>query len=624
MNKRRGFGVGNTKLDALAMNGPALARDQSQSSVPELEGTVREEANARKLDLHAYLDLIARRKWQMTIPAVVVFAIVLGVALSIPSVYRSTATILVEEPEISQDPVRSDTAASADERVQLVSRQVMTRANLWQIAEKFDLYPQLRKPEPTEAVIELMRKNIGLEMISASANDPRSFKQAPTIAFNLSFDAESPEKAQRVADELVSLYLNENLRRRQRKAADTTDFFADEAKKHSDRIAELEGKLARFKERNIARLPELQTLNIQLRDRSENEILDAERQIRSLDERRLYLEGQLAQTKPNTPIFTASGERILDTPDRLKQLEVQYAGLAATYSSQHPDVAKMRREIEALRKQDAASGASTKQADEVVRLREALNTARERYSDDHPDVAKLRKALAAQEGALVESAQSRPEAQVHARQPENPAYIALRTQLEATKTELKTWRAKQIELRGRVAEIGTRLAQTPQVEREYLELSRERENELKRYQEIRARQMGAQSAEELERDRKAERFSMIERPQLPERANRPNRRAMLIFGLLLAIGLGVGCGILLETLDDRVHGPDVLRGAHGLRLLAVIPYIETKADRSGRLRGRMVTVGLLVAAIGTALLLVNSFGVQLDVVAMGLLRKLGA
>ena len=67
-------------------------------------------------------------------------SVILVVALALPPVYRSSATILVQEQEVPPDLVRSTITSFADERIQVISQQVMTRAVLLQLIDKYDLY----------------------------------------------------------------------------------------------------------------------------------------------------------------------------------------------------------------------------------------------------------------------------------------------------------------------------------------------------------------------------------------------------------------------------------------------------------------------------------------------------
>jgi hypothetical protein len=167
-----------------------------------------------------------------------------------------------------------------------------------------------------------------------------------------------------------------------------------------------------------------------------------------------------------------------------------------------------------------------------------------------------------------------------------------------------------------------RVEQTPQVEREYLDLTRDRESSLARYREIRSKQMQADIGEELEKDRKGERFSLIDPPQLPEKPSSPNRRAILLLGLVLSLGGGVGSAAVLEGLNDSVRGSRALTGLLQVPVLAVIPYTKNDAEtRRKRKVVRIVAASALVA-LGLSVPLVHFFFMPLDVLWFRALRWL--
>ena len=345
---------------------------------------------------------------------------------------------------------------------------------------------------------------------------------------------------------------------------------------------------------------------------------ELDRQISSLEERKFYLEGQLAQMKPNSPLISASGERILDSEERLKTLKAQYASLSGVYSSSHPDIVKMRREIEALHKETGGGTDPQEQSKQLIRLRADLATTREKYSDDHPDVVKLKKSIAA-----LEAEQPIPRSVKAATvKPENPAYIAFQAQLEGIVSELKSSRSKRAALQSKVASFDQRLEQTPQVEREYLDLTRDHEASLMRYREIRAKQMQADIGQELEKDRKGERFSLIDPPQLPEKPSSPNRPAILLLGLVLSLGGSVGSAAVLESLDDSVRGSKALSGLLKVPVLAVIPYMENNEERRRKRKIALVILASSIATLGLVVLLVHFFFVPLDVLWFRALRWL--
>jgi polysaccharide biosynthesis transport protein len=569
----------------------------------------------RTKDLSDYLYAIRRRRTPILIIAATLFVISVLVAFLLPPVYSSTATILIEEQEIPTEMIRSTITTYAWQRIQTISQRVMTRANLLEIVNKYDLYANKRKWETTEEITERMRKDVKMDPISADVIDPRTGQPRPaTIAFTLGYEGQDAQITQKVASELTTLYLNENLKSRTEKSAETYDFLTDEAKKLADHIAELESKLAAFKQKNINSLPELAQLNLSLMDRTEQELRDTQNQIRTAEERKFYIEGQLAQMSPNSPMFSATGERILDSETRLKVLRTELAAATAKYSPEHPDILKMRGEIEGLEKQTSGVSQRQQQAKEMTRLRSELAASREKYSEEHPDVVRLTKQLAALEASLSGTAGKTPESAVAAEKPENPAYIALSSQLEGTNSEIRSLYTKRDQVKAKMADYEKRIVQTPQVEREYLDLKRDYENSQLRYRELKSKQMDADAGQQMEKERKGEKFSLIDPPQLPERPVRPNRKAILLLGLILSLGGGLGFALTADSLDSSVRGARGVMFALGAAPLAVIPYIENSDDADRRNKTKRLALRTTVAGLVVVVVLVQFLWLPLDVI----------
>lgn len=578
------------------------------------------EAEAPQLTLRDYLEAVGRRKWAMAATFCVLVAASAVIAFVLPPVYRSTATILIEEQEIPLDLVRTTISSFADQRIQVISQQVMTRANLMKIVRKYDLYPTQQRYEATEEILARMRKDIRLDLVNADVIDRRSgMRGAATIAFTLSYDGETADRAQKVANELVTLYLNENLELRQQKAAETSSFLAEESERLRNELGAIDARLAAFKKRNAGRLPELSQINFQMRERSEAETLEVDRQIASLEERRFYVEAQLAQVKPNTPIISTSGERILDPSERLRTLRAQVAGLSGVYADDHPDMVRARKQMAALEREEGPVGDAGERAKQIDKLKTELAAVRERYTADHPDVVRLAKVVEGLEKASRAAGASADEPK---RKPENPAYIQLKAQLEALQSEKESLAKKRATLAERVADLDARLLHTPQVEREYLDLARDRDNTLVRYRELRAKLMEAQVAQELEKGKKSERFSLIDPPQLPEKPKSPNRPAILLIGLVAAFGGSLGYASVAEARDRSVRNARDLARAIALPLLAVIPRIETDSAVARRRRRRLWIAAAVAGAALLALLLAHVFFMPLEVLWYGLLRRL--
>src|SRR5271156_5756291 len=185
-------------------------------------------------------------------------------AAFLPATYQASATILIEQQEIPQELVRSVITSFADQRVQVISQRVMTTQNLLGLIERYNLYPDIREKQPREVLLAKMRGDIGMHMISADVIDPRSGRPTPaTIAVSVAYQSRSPDLALKVANELTSLYLNENLTSRIRLGDQTAEFFGEQVTRQAAHIAELDKNLAAFKEKHHDELPDLLQLNIQ-------------------------------------------------------------------------------------------------------------------------------------------------------------------------------------------------------------------------------------------------------------------------------------------------------------------------------------------------------------------------
>lgn len=566
-------------------------------------------------NLQDYIAAFRRRRAQIAATFVVIFGIGLVVALAWPPTYRSAATILIEEQQIPVELVQSTVTSYASQRIETISQRVMTRNNLMDIVQKFDLYADERKRETTEEVLERMRKDIKLDMISADVVDPRSGRPMPaTIAFSLAFQGEDPGRVQKVANELTTLYLQENLKTRASKAEETLAFMTDEARRLQDEITSLEKRLAEFKAKNADRLPELQPLLREQADRAERELTDTATQIRSLEERRFYLQGQLGQLEPY------GADVNLSPGARLKALRTEYATLVARYSADHPDVVRMKHEIESLERETGQVDSRESLQDKLAALNIELATAREKYSAEHPDVQRLNRSIAATEEALAK-APSAADTSSQKRTPDNPAYVNLQAQLNATDGEIQSLRSKLTSLEKKRAEYEQRLTAIPQVEGEFRTLTRDLDNASVKYQEIKAKQMEAQISQQMESESKGERFTLIDPPVLPEEPIKPNRKAIVFLSLILALGAGLGYAAVAESVDSSVRGIKGVMATLQVAPLAIIPYLATDKEiaqgRRQRRRLVLIAVGIVVAAV----VFVHFFVSPLDVLWFRALRK---
>lgn len=565
-----------------------------------------------------YVAVLRRRKSAMQKVGLLVLGLTVLAALFWPPSYRATATILIEEQEIPQDLVRSTITGFANQELQVISQRVLTLNTIMDVVQKHGVWSEdeLRRMPRTE-IVKKFQKQMKLDVVSAEVMDPRFGRpMEATIAFTLSFDDRRPAVAQKVANELADLYINENLKSRTGKSSTTSEFLKNEADQLSKHIKELEEKIADFKAKNEGSLPELYQYNLSVIERSDMELNEAKARLSELQKHRLEMQANMAQISPYAATDLPDGQKALSDPDRLKALQSDYRNKSALYSSEHPDVQRLQREISHL---EEKLGKGSKTRDFAAQLRteqNKLNALKQTYTPDHPEVLKQQR--------VVESLYSdRSETRDDTTHANNPAYVLLSTQLRSTDADIKSLTSRIAELTEKIQRIEQAVSKAPDVEKAYVEMSRDLQTTTLKYQEIKAKQMEAELSQNLETERKGERYTLIQPPILPDDPVSPNRIAILFIGVILASVAAIGTAGAMEMLDNSVKGSVDLVDLMGTAPLATIPYLSiAEEEKKGDNRFRLIWIGIVIAIV-IALVLINFFYKPLDVLWFVVLRKLG-
>ena len=509
-----------------------------------------------------YVAIVKRRKWSFILPAVITFMIAGVVALALPSIYKSTSTILIEEQDIPEDYVKTSVTSYAEQRLQSIHQRIVSFTRLIDMINRFHLYPDLKDKWTTEQIVDKMREDIVLEPISADVIDRRTGRpSAATIAFTLSYEGKSPDIVQRVANRLTSLFLEENIQVREKQASDTSEFLGQEMDKVKGKLTELEAKLSAFKKEHVNELPDLLQVNMQSLNNMESNLQRLDAQLRSTKERVGYLETQLA----GIPRLDEKKDKT-----RLDELKVQLVHLQTQFSDQYPDVIKTRAEIAKLEKNLSSSGQAAKQADDA---------------------------------------------------PDNPAYITLASQLSSARTDIVSIQRQIKEAEKTANMYRQRIVDTPKVEETYKAISIERDNTQAKYNDLMRKHMEARVAQGLEKEQKGERFTLIDPARLPEKADKPNRLAIMLIGMVLGLGAGVGWASLREFTDLSVRDTETLVLATSFPVLASIPEIKTMEDLQREKKKRIAIMIGVVLCIAAGLLAFHFFVMDLNVFWAKLMRK---
>jgi uncharacterized protein involved in exopolysaccharide biosynthesis len=178
--------------------------------------------------IKSFSDYVAvfQRRWKLMVVAfVVVFLPGIFYAYSMPPMYRSTATFLIQQQTIRQDIVQTTVTGYTEEQIREVGQRVMSTSNLRPIIEKYNVFPDVNKTSIGEAIRELKR-NTSYVPATAEVINPRTGRpMLATVTFDISFEYADPQTAQQVASELADLYVKEYERSRSDQVQATIDFL---------------------------------------------------------------------------------------------------------------------------------------------------------------------------------------------------------------------------------------------------------------------------------------------------------------------------------------------------------------------------------------------------------------
>ena len=527
-------------------------------------------------EFSGYIHAIARRKALLLGIAIPIAALAILLSIALPDLYTSSALVEIDESTSSQSVVETPTGASyADQYVKNLKGIVLTDANLRRIAHDNDLYPDLADEE--SSMLLRLKRDITVSIVTTPILDPRTGREREVVdAFTLSFDHQEPAKAQAGAKWLVTAFLAEHRRQRQGRASGAAEFYGNEAERLRTHVAKLEAKLAEFKRENYGQLPELTEVNMSMMDRTESQLNQNETQLRSLRQERVFLAAQLEQARAQGP---DSGS--------LRQLEDQYARMRSSYDEGHPDMIALRRQIDSI-KFGQTAGAGSSLRSQLNAKRSTLTEARQRYGAEHPDIRRLERDISTLETRIKNGERGDVEMADG-----SPMGVQLRSQINAVDSQLASLMAQNAELRAKLSNLEKNVTATPQVEREYANLTRDLTISREKYEQLLNRQMDAEVNEAAIVGGRADEFRLIQSPMLPAAPAKPARLAILLIGLVAAVVLGLTVTVGAEALDPKV------RGARDIRdLLQVSPLVAIPAIRNSRARRRRAWRFVTAAASG--------------------------
>ncbi|WP_230552709.1 hypothetical protein [Teredinibacter turnerae] len=482
-----------------------------------------------------YIPALLRYKWYIlitTIPLIVIAGIIVA---SLPPIYLSAGTVMVETQKIPQSLVQTTVTTAVKERIDIIKQRVMTRDRLLSVIRQHG-YFQLDESSPIQVnqVITNVRRSVLLEV-----EETRVGREKSVIAFRVGFESREPRIAYEMANDLVTLFMSENIKVRTERASETTEFFRQEAAKVKSELDKTEAAVAEYKQKNKDALPEHLRLYGDMRAQATEKLNNINRDIRSARQQIELIKTQMALAQPGEGV-----DGVYLDP-RLSQLQQRYKELSMLYKPDYPDLVALREQIELL-KSNPLSQEDIEQA------------------------------------------------------PVGDLSVA--SKLDELEQEIASLQMDRKETEESIADLENRILKVPLVERGLIELNRDYDAKLSEYNQLAAKIGEASRAESLEQEMLAEKFSLLEPPRLPRVPSAPNRIKLMAMGVIVAFGAPIGIALLIGHFDSSIRSRKLLeRAVSGRRGLPVLEvnYIRTEAESSGQ--RRRIRKSFIIAMAGLLL-----------------------
>lgn len=542
---------------------------------------------------------LLKRRLRLFIFTVVVM-VSLGIALiyTLPPVYESTGTVLVESQQIPSEFVQSTITSAAEERIRLIEQRVVVRSRLQEVLDKFELYQEGGANASLTDRIDRLKENltINIENVS-SANSRRRNSFEDSVVFSLTFSDQSPDIALRITNEFITLFLEENVRSRTERAVDTTEFLTQELERLEEQLFERDEAVILFKRENARALPEHLNLHFSMLERAKADLVQTQSDARLLQADLRLLETEISalqsgrNDEDSQTLFTPQKE-LVDLQTSLSQLRLQY-------KDNHPEVISVLDRIRVLRERIRLIDLGQELAEEIAKTEARILELNASGTARTSEIDRLETKASQLNQELSEISSDEYEA--------IDKSLALDTaRLEVAKssiiTQLGELDSDTRRYRGEIRDLEQRIQLTPRVESELRALERDYRQTLSQFQDLQQKKQEAELAQNLEEDQKAERFLLIDPPIRPENPTKPNRiklMALLIVGVIGASSaLIFGKDVLFGSLLSARHFKHIL----GDVPVASVPYITlTMEDHRRRIVLIALILGLPVLAIATAL-----------------------
>ena len=513
------------------------------------------------LQLNSVLRGMWKFRWMGLIAAWVAACVGAVIVWNIPNQYQASARIYVDTDSILK-PLMSGLAVqpNIDQQISMLSRTLISRPNLEKLVRMADLDLKTEGKDDRERLLDRLAKDISIRLAGGGNN-----------LYYISYKAEEPERAKRVVQSLVSIFVESGLGASRKDTDSAKTFLTEQIKTFEAKLEEAEARLKEFRLRNI-----------------ERQNLDGKSSADRMGEVGAQLEAARLQLR--------EAERARDAAKLQLEREQKSFGAAVNTSDAGA--------------RTSAALATPELDSRIDGMKRNLDTLLQRYTEKHPDVLNTRRTLAEleqQRKREVEELRKRYQGESGgAPAADSPVLQELRRMLASAEVQVATLQARVGEYSGRMANVRESLKTAPQIEAEAAQLNRDYSITKRGYEDLVARRQAAVMSGDLDVASGMAEFRLIDPPRVAPKPVSPNREVLLGGVLLLALAVGAALAFVASQLRPTFGSGEELRIKTGLPLLGVVTRLVSDEERQQQRRqllgfvfGSGGLVGVFCAALIT-------------------------
>ncbi len=570
-----------------------------------------------------------KRKVRIALAGILFALIGAAVVRSLPAVYVSEAVVLIDTQKIPEKFVSATVATDLEDRIEAIRQTLLSGGELKKVIDDFGLYRKERKTHFEEEILEMMRKDISITLEPVGGPNGSGSSNKRTAAFRIGYQGADPVLVMRVANRLTDLYVEQNLKTREGEAEGTSEFLDVHLVEEKKRLDGLEATVSAYKLQHNGELPQQEQSLASALSRLQTELEANRDAINRAQQTKVILEGNLnamevtlaAQTRgweqaqqPNqsNESFSLAGQP--GAANQRKASEVmqdQLALLLVRYGEAYPDVIRLRADIEKVKRieeerQAAGSGdiatsaptgsgdtAKSAQPSSAATAKSAPAGPGDTAKNAQPSSGGTAKSAPTGSGEAAKSAQATAKGATRglppAREPAEFAHTreqvaGLQAQIQGSDKELQDRQAEQAQILHDLDQYQHRMERLPVREQEMAQITRDYEMSKANYKSLLDKKMAAEMSLDMEIRQQSERFTVVDRAQLPEKPLKPKRPALYAGAGALALVLGLLVGFFAEFRRNVFLGEwELPEGTPGFGAIAIhrnsrrFRFVKTKS-----------------------------------------------